>query len=85
MSNFAVMDGNKVINIIVALNKSEAEYITGFTCIESTNDNPASINGIYDQGRFINQQTVIDETPMTDEEKIEMWGSLTPPPIPDSV
>lgn len=48
MTNFAVMNGNIVTNIISADNKSDAELATNAICIEFTNENPASIDGTYD-------------------------------------
>jgi hypothetical protein len=35
MANFAVIDENIVVNVIVADNKEIAETVTGFTCVES--------------------------------------------------
>jgi len=52
MANFAVIENNTVINIIVAETKEIAETITGKTCIEYTQDNPASIKYTYADGVF---------------------------------
>jgi hypothetical protein len=52
MAKFAVIDGNKVINTIVADSKAIAEEITGKTCIEFTTE-PAESGGDYIDGIFI--------------------------------
>lgn len=48
MPNFAVIDNNKVINIIVADSKESAEQATNSLCVEYTEDNPAYIGLSYD-------------------------------------
>lgn len=50
--NFAVIENDIVTNIIVADTKEIAELVTGKTCVEYTNDNPASINYTYADGVF---------------------------------
>jgi hypothetical protein len=51
MANFAVIDGNDVINTIVAESKAIAEEITGLTCVEFT-DEGAEVGGTYANGTF---------------------------------
>jgi hypothetical protein len=51
--NFAVLTGNQVTNIIVADSKEVAEEVTGLTCVEYTDENPAVIGGTYDGSTFI--------------------------------
>ena len=51
--NYAVMSGNNVTNVIVADSKEIAEQVTGFTCIEYTDENPAMIGGTHDGDTFI--------------------------------
>ena len=51
--NYAVMSGNDVVNVIIADSKEIAELITGSTCIEYTDENPAMIGGTYDGNTFI--------------------------------
>lgn len=36
MANYAVIENNKVINVIAADTKEVAEEVTGFTCIDVT-------------------------------------------------
>jgi hypothetical protein len=36
MANYAVIENNEVINVIVADNKEIAEEVTGLTCIDVT-------------------------------------------------
>lgn len=53
MAIYAVTDNNIVINVIVADTKEVAEEVTGKTCIESTEDNPASIGSTWNGINFI--------------------------------
>ena len=53
MANFAVIEANKVINVIVADTKEIAEEVTNKTCIEYTEENPAGIGYTYENGVFI--------------------------------
>ena len=50
--NYAVMSGNNVTNVIVADSKEIAEQVTGSTCIEYTDANPAHIGLKYDGTTF---------------------------------
>lgn len=52
MANFAVIKEDKVINIIACESKEIAEQVTGFTCIEYTNENPAGIGYTWDGSVF---------------------------------
>jgi hypothetical protein len=52
MATFAVIQNNKVINIIDASSLEVAQEATGKTCIEYTNNNPASIGYTYADGIF---------------------------------
>lgn len=53
MPNFAVIDkNNKVLNTILASSKEDAELVTGETCIEYTDANPAIIGLGYADGIF---------------------------------
>jgi hypothetical protein len=49
MSNFAVINGNIVENIIVADTKEIAEEATGKTCVECSEENPAVIGLSWSQ------------------------------------
>jgi hypothetical protein len=53
MATFAALSGNQVNNIIVANTLEDAELVTGSTCIEYENNNPARIGDIYDGTKFI--------------------------------
>jgi hypothetical protein len=53
MTNYAVITGNTVSNIIVADTKEIAEQITNSTCVEYTDENPAGIGWTYDGENFI--------------------------------
>lgn len=46
MANFAVLDGENVLNTIVAESKAIAEEITGKTCVEFTTER-AEAGGTY--------------------------------------
>ena len=52
MANFAVLDGENVINTIVADSKIIAEEVTGKTCIEYITEN-AEVGGTYINNKFI--------------------------------
>jgi|LakMenEpi03Aug12_release.lakeMendotaPanAssembly.Ray.scaffolds.fasta_scaffold6387075_1 hypothetical protein len=52
MANYAVIENNKVINVIVADTKEIAEELTGLTCVESTSENPAYIRLGFDGTEF---------------------------------
>jgi hypothetical protein len=52
MANFAVIDGNNVLNTIVAESKTIAEEVTGKICVEYTIENPAVIGLRYDGTTF---------------------------------
>jgi hypothetical protein len=53
MATFAVIQDNIVINAIVADTKEIAEQVTGSTCVEYTDENPAGIGYTYDGENFI--------------------------------
>ena len=63
MANYAVIENNKVINVIVADSKEVAEEVTGKTCIEYTEETPAGIGWDYDGVSFI--------APITEEPVVE--------------
>lgn len=50
--NFAVIDGENVLNIIIAESKAIAEEVTGKVCVEYTTE-PAEPGGTYVDGTFI--------------------------------
>lgn len=55
MANFAVLDeDNKVINTIVADSLEIAQQVTGLSCVEYTDQNPAVIGLGYSNGVFEN-------------------------------
>jgi hypothetical protein len=58
MANFAVIDGNNVLNTILADSKVIAEEITGKTCIEFFDSNPAEPGGTYNATtkKFVQKQ-----------------------------
>jgi hypothetical protein len=61
MANYAVVQNDKVTNVIVADSKEMAEQVTGLTCVEYTDENPASIGWTYADGVFT--APVVEETP----------------------
>lgn len=56
MAKFAVIDGENVINTIIAESKEIAEELTGKTCIEFTTE-PAGVGSTYVGGVFIPKKT----------------------------
>jgi hypothetical protein len=65
MPNFAVIDGESVLNTIVADSQAIAEEVTGKTCIEFTTEG-AEPGGTYSGGVFIKRKPypswVLDES-----------------------
>lgn len=55
MANYAVIQNDKVTNVIVADSKEIAEEVTGLICIEYTEENPAGIGDIYNGSTFEQQ------------------------------
>lgn len=53
MATFAVIENEKVINVIIAESKTVAEELTGKVCAEYTNEDPAGIGWTYDGTNFI--------------------------------
>ena len=64
MANFAEIQNGVVTNVIVADTKEIAELVTGLTCVEYTDENPAGIGWTYDGSKFI---PPVKETPITPE------------------
>jgi len=58
MANYAVISENKVRNVIVCDSKEIAEEITGHTCVEYSDSNPAHIGLGYIDGVF--EQPAVD-------------------------
>lgn len=58
MATFAVIDGGKVSNIIVADTKEIAEQVTGQFCVEYTEENPANIGLGWDETTGFEQPPV---------------------------
>jgi hypothetical protein len=58
MANYAIIQENKVINVIVADTKEVAEAVTGLTCIEYTQQNPAGIGWTWDGTNFIGPEPI---------------------------
>jgi hypothetical protein len=63
--NIAVIENNIVINTIVADTIEIAETVTGKTCIEYTESNPACIGLGYDGTTF--EQRIPEEIPSEEE------------------
>ena len=61
MANFAVIDNEKVLNIIIAESKTIAEEVTGFTCVEYTDLDRPHIGLGYVDGVF-EQPVIIEST-----------------------
>jgi hypothetical protein len=63
MANFAVIKDGVVDNVIVADTKEIAEQVTGLTCVEYTEENPAGIGWTYDGANFVAPVVEIPATP----------------------
>lgn len=55
MANFAVLDGENVLNVILADSKTIAEEITGKVCVEFTTES-AEPGGTYTNGIFLKRK-----------------------------
>jgi hypothetical protein len=55
MGNYAVIENNNVVNIIVAESQKIAEDVTGFACIEFE-DETAEVGGTYENGQFVKRK-----------------------------
>jgi hypothetical protein len=53
MANYAVIENGTVTNTIIADTKEIAEQVTGFACVEYTEENPAGIGYTYDGENFV--------------------------------
>jgi hypothetical protein len=53
MATFAEIQDGVVTNVIIADTKEIAELVTGLTCVEYTDSNPAGIGWTYDGTKFI--------------------------------
>jgi len=53
MANYAVIENGIVTNTIVADTKEVAEQVTGLTCVEYTDTNPAGIGYTWDGTNFV--------------------------------
>lgn len=62
MTNFAVINGNIVENIIVADTKEIAETIAGKLCVEYTDKSPAHIGLKWDAVNGFEQLNIIEES-----------------------
>ena len=56
MKNFAVLNGNKVQNIIVCESEELATEITGLTCIDVTNNIDAAIEKYFVNNSFLTEE-----------------------------
>jgi len=53
MSKFAFIDGDEVVNIIIADSLEIAQSVTEFACVECTDEDNAQVGGSYINGNFI--------------------------------
>lgn len=67
MANFAVIDGGKVSNIIVADTKEIAEEATNKLCVEYTDESPACIGLGWDEATGFEQPPVVVEEAESEE------------------
>jgi hypothetical protein len=78
--NFAVIDGENVLNTIVAESKEIAEEITGKTCIEYGLADSAESGGTYVSGVFIPRKPY----PSWILNQFNQWEAPVPHPTIDS-
>lgn len=53
MKRYAVIDSDKVVNVIIANSLEDAQVATNKVCIEYTEENPVGIDWDYIDGNFI--------------------------------
>jgi hypothetical protein len=53
MATFAVIENNKVVNLILAETKNDAELATNKFCVEYTTENSAGIGYTYNGTEFV--------------------------------
>lgn len=53
MATYAIVENNLVTNVIIADTLQIAEEVTGKTCVEYNEDNPAGIGWTYDGEKFV--------------------------------
>lgn len=63
MAYFAVLFNDVVENVVVANDLATAEQITGKTCVEYTESNPAGIGYKYDKTTNTFSNSLVEETP----------------------
>jgi hypothetical protein len=63
MANFAVIENNTVVNVIIADTLEIAELVTQKQCVEYTDKKPAGIGWTYENDKFIAppQPPIIEE------------------------
>ena len=61
MANFAEIKEGVVTNVIVADTKEIAELVTGSTCVEYTDENPAGIGWTWDGTKFTDPNATTEE------------------------
>jgi hypothetical protein len=61
MAKFAIVQENKVTNIIVAEDKETAEKVTNATCIEYTDSDLVGIDYLWDGEKFTAPDTPVVE------------------------
>lgn len=69
--NFAVIENGVVLNTILCDSQEIAEQVTGLTCVEYTNENPAHIGLGFDGTTF--EQPVIEES-VEEQQLIPEYG-----------
>ncbi len=67
MATFAVVTDGLVENCIVADSLEIAQEVTGLTCVEYTEENPAGIGFTYADGIFTNPNASPEPTPAEEE------------------
>jgi hypothetical protein len=61
MFTYAIIENNIVTNVIVADTLEIAQEVTGKTCVEYNEDNPAGIGWTYDGEKFVAPEPIEGE------------------------
>lgn len=82
MANYAVIDNEKVVNVVVADSIETAEQVTGKTCIEYTEEAPLGVNWYWDA----TADAYIMPAPYASwiyNYGLKVWEAPTPMPTPE--
>jgi hypothetical protein len=60
MAKFAVLENNKVENVIIASDLDTAQSFSGKTCVEIPEESFAGIDWLWENGQFVNPNPIYE-------------------------